>query len=360
MGMHLKSEGIKKIAMESTGIYWIPIWNILEEMGFELLLVNPYLIKQMPGRKSDVKDAQWIAMLLHKGLLRGSLVPSPLIRELRCYSRKYMKLQGEITSTLQEIERTLEMCNIRITSLVSNISGKSIRKVVEHIISGLTRVEELEECVHGRIRNAHKEEVPMSLEGFVCEHHRFVLELLCEKLTLLERHSSSCLEKMDILVSGHYQEEKERLMTIPGISTLSAMIIIAETGADMEAFYSSNKFAGWTGLRPRNDESAGKYKSRATTKGNRYLRSILVQVGWTASRMKDSYFKEKFNRLTIRKSRKKALIAIARKMTVVIWHVLSDKQEYDSSKVPVYKKEKVVTSMNYHKKEIERLGRLIN
>jgi transposase len=189
MGMRLQREGVKKIAMESTGIYWIPVWNILEKMGFELLLVNPYLIKQMPGRKSDVKDAQWIATLLHKGLLRGSLVPSPLIRELRCYSRKYMKVQGEIASTLQEIERTLEMCNIRITSLVSNISGKSIRKVVEHIVSGSTQVEELEECIHGRIRNAHKEKVPMSLEGFVCEHHRFILELLVEKLSLLERHS---------------------------------------------------------------------------------------------------------------------------------------------------------------------------
>lgn len=151
MGMRLKSENVKRVAMESTGIYWIPVWNILEQMGFELLLVNPYLIKQMPGRKSDVKDAQWIAILLHKGLLRGSLVPSPTIRELRSYSRKYMKLQGEITSTLQEIERTLEMCNIRITSLASNISGRSIRKVVEQLINRNGRVEELEKCIHGRI-----------------------------------------------------------------------------------------------------------------------------------------------------------------------------------------------------------------
>lgn len=360
MGMYLKSENVERVAMESTGIYWIPVWNILEQMGFELLLVNPYLIKQMPGRKSDVKDAQWIATLFHKGLLRGSLVPSPTIRELRCYSRKYMKLQGEITSTLQEIERTLEMCNIRITSLVSNISGRSIRKVVEQLINRNSDVQELEKCIHGRIRNSKGDKIRLSLEGVVGEHHRFILTLLNEKLYMLEKHSIHCRQKMEDIVSRHYQEESQRLITVPGINILAAMIIIAETGADMEPFYSSSKFAGWTGLRPRNDESAGRYKSTATTKGNRYLRTILVQVGWSASRTKDSYFKEKFNRLAMRKSRKKALVAIARKMTVIIWHVLHDKQAYDPHKVPVYTKEKLMTSINYHKKEIERLDRLIN
>jgi transposase len=131
MGNMLKKAGVKRIAMESTGIYWIPIWNILEDMGLELLLVNPYLIKQMPGRKSDVKDAQWIATLLHKGLLRGSLIPSKRIRELRTYSRKYVKLQSKVVTVFQEMERILEMCNIRITSLVSKNNSVSIQKVIK-------------------------------------------------------------------------------------------------------------------------------------------------------------------------------------------------------------------------------------
>ena len=149
------------------------------------------------------------------------------------------------------------------------------------------------------------------------------------------------------------------MQTIPGISLLAAMIVIAETGADMKAFENSGKFAGWTGLRPRNDESAGKFKSTATTKGNRFLRAILVQIAWAASRTKGSFFKEKFNRLCIRKNRKKALIAIARKMAVLIWNVLYDQEGYNPRKLIVYEPGKVQAKMNYHQKELERLEKLM-
>ena len=359
MGKKLLSCGVAHIAMESTGIYWIPVWNVLESMGFDLLLVNPYLIKQMPGRKSDIKDSQWIAALLHKGLLRGSLVPDVLIRELRCYSRKYMKLQQRQTSVLSEMERTLEMMNIRITSFVSNISGKSILRVIQSIISGQEDAKELEKCIHGRIRNTHKEKIYESLVGFITAHHRFTLELLYDEYELLQSQSARCLSKMNDLVEQHYAEELALLKTLPGINTLSAMIILAETGADMNAFENSGKFAGWTGLRPRNDESAGKYKSQSTTKGNRYLRSILVQVAWAASRMKGSYFMEKYNRLAIRKSRKKALVAIARKITVIIWYVLSQRKGYNPDLVPVYDKAKMEAKIKYHNSEIMRLERIM-
>jgi transposase len=178
MGQALRNDKITSIAMESTGIYWIPVWNILEEMGFSLILVNPYLIKQMPGRKSDVKDAQWIATLLHKGLLRSSLVPCQHIRELRTYSRKYVKLQQRQTSVLQEMERMLEMCSIRITSFVSNISGKSVYRVIQQIVNGETSSEVLVNSIHTRILNTHKKEkVKESLTGFITEHHRFMLEI---------------------------------------------------------------------------------------------------------------------------------------------------------------------------------------
>jgi transposase len=360
MGEYLKSEGVKQIAIESTGIYWIPVWNILEEMGFELILVNPYLIKQMPGRKSDIKDAQWIATLLHKGLVRSSLIPCQQIRELRVYSRKYIKLQQHMTSVLQELERNLEMCNIRITSFVSNISGKSVMKVIKHIIGGETDPEVLVNCIHGRIVNKHKRDtIVESLRGFMTSQHKFMLELSLEEYELLEKQCENCLNKMNELCNQHYHKELGLLMTIPGISQISAMIVIAETGADMKAFENSGKFAGWTGLRPRNDESAGKYKSTATTKGNRYLRAILVQIAWAASRTKGSFFKEKFTRLCLRKNRKKALIAIARKMAVLIWNVLFFEETYNPQKLMVYEPGKVQAKMNYHQKEFERLQKLI-
>jgi transposase len=360
LGKHLKSEGVEEVAMESTGMYWIPVWNILEELGFALTLVNPYLIKQMPGRKSDVKDAQWIATLLHKGLLRGSLIPCKEIRELRVYSRKYIKLQQRQTSVLQEMERTLEICSIRITSFVSNISGKSVMKVIRAVIAGQTDPEVLAGCIHGRIVNKHKRKtIVESLRGYITPQHRFQLELSMEEYELLCRQSERCEEEMEKLCRQHYRNELALLQTIPGISLLAAMIVIAETGADMKAFENSGKFTGWTGLRPRNDESAGKYKSTATTKGNRYLRSILVQIAWAASRTKGSFFKEKYTRLCLRKNQRKALIAIARKMAVLIWNVLSFEESYNPQKLTVYEPGKVQAKMAYHHKEFERLEKLM-
>lgn len=360
MGAHLRAEGVQEIAMESTGIYWVPIWNILEEMGFDLILINPYLIKQMPGRKSDVKDAQWIATLLHKGLLRGSLIPCENIRELRTYSRKYYRLQHRQTSVLNELERTMELCGIRITSLVSNNSSKSVLKVVSLIVQGEISPDVLLSEVHPRIVNKHtKAKVRDALTGHITTHHRIMLKQAIEEYEMLVRQSQECLQLMEELCMTHYQQEMTLLQTIPGISQISAMIIIAETGADMRAFENSGKFSGWTGLRPRNDESAGKYKSTATTKGNRYLKCILVQVAWAASRTQGSYFKEKFNRLAMRKSRKKALVAIARKLGVIVWNVLYYKQPYNPEKLIIYDPQKLHAKLNYHQKEYSRIERLI-
>lgn len=355
MGSLLLQEGVKRIAMESTGIYWIPVWNILEEMGFDLMLVNPYLIKQMPGRKSDVKDAQWIAILLHKGLLRGSLVPGKQIRELRGYSRKYVKLTQMITRSFQEMERTLEMCNIRITSLVSANNSVSIRKVIQSIIQGNDSVEELACFIHGRIVNSKGEKVRKSLDGFIPEHHRFNLGLAWQQYQLYQEQLQKVEEKMQDICSEHYSQEMRLLQSIPGIKAQAAMQVIAETGADMSAFENSGKITGWAGLRPRNDESAGKYKSTAVTKGNKYLKRILVQSAWAASRTKGCYYKTKFEQLSIRKSRKKALVAIARKLLTVIWNVLKEKQLYNPNIVPVYDPEKMKRKAKYHQAELQKL-----
>lgn len=354
----LRENGVKKVAMESTGIYWIPVWNILEEEGFKLMLVNPFLIKQMPGRKSDVKDAQWIAKLLHKGMLRGSLIPCKIIRQLRTYSRRLVKMYGMTTQVSQEMERILEMCNIRITSLVSKLNSVSVQKVIEKIIAGEDSVEELACCIHGRILNAKGELVKLSLDGKVEEHHRFTLSLAFEQYQVYLKQIDSLEVKMEELCQEHYAREMELLMSIPGVEKQAAMQIISETGADMQAFADSGKLTGWTGLRPRNDESAGKFKSKAITKGNKYLRRIMVQCAWAASRTKGSHYKSKFEQLCIRKSRKKALIAIARKLLTVVWHVLQENEPFNAQMLPVYDPKKIESKMRYHRRELEKLKAL--
>jgi transposase len=358
LGDNLRKEGVKRIALESTGIYWMPVWNILEEMGFELMLVNPFLIKQMPGRKSDVKDAQWIAKLLHKGLLRGSLVPDKTIRQLRTYSRKYVKMQGMITRVTQEMERILETCNIRITSLTSKNSSKSVLGVIEKIIAGEDSPEELACSIHRRILNSKGDLVRLSLEGFIQDHHRYTLQLAFEQFKLFTTQLTQLEEKMEEICDSKYPRQMELLMSIDGIGKQAAMQIIAETGADMNAFENSGKLTGWTGLRPRNDESAGKFKSTAVTHGNKYLRRIMVQCAWAASRTKGSFYKSKFEQLCVRKSRKKALIAVARKLLTVVWHVLAEDKPFNTEILPVYNPRKIQMKVDYHRREIEKLEKL--
>ena len=360
LGEYLRSEGVTRVAMESTSTYWVPVWDILLEMGFELMLVNPYLIKQMPGRKSDVKDAQWIACLLYKGMLRGSMIPSPAIQQLRTYSRKYTKLQEQKTRTLQKMDRLMVMCGYRIGSCVSNLGTKSVMLIVRALIMGETNPEVLERLVFGNKENKKSGKLREALTGNLKEHYRQQLEWEREEYDLFEKQTEQCLMQMRNICKEHYAKEMELLTTIPGVSEISAMIILAETGGDMEVFDNSGKITGWAGLRPRNDESAGKYKSTATTKGNKYLRTVLVQVSWAASRIKNGWFKDKFNRLSMRKSRKKALIAIARKLLTVTWNVLYYKTPYNPQRVHIYDPVKVEAKISYHQHEMERMQKLLN
>ena len=359
MGEYLMTEGVNQVAMESTSIYWVPVWNILSEMGFELTLVNPFLIKQMPGRKSDVKDAQWIATLLHKNLIRGSVIPNSTIQELRFYTRKYMKLQQDKCKLLTKMDRIMVMANIRISSCVSKLTNKSVIIVIEALIKGETNPDNLVKLVYGNTKNKQSGKLREALTGYIMDHHRKALKWEKEIYDILERQTLECIKEMERICNKHYKDEMLLLQTLPGVSKISAICLIAETGADMSVFDNSGKLTGWAGLRPRNDESAGKFKSTATTKGNRFLRAILVQIAWAASRTKGSFFKEKFNRLCIRKNRKKALIAIARKMAVLIWNVLYDQEGYNPRKLIVYEPGKVQAKMNYHQKELERLEKLM-
>jgi transposase len=360
LGQYLHSECVKKVAMESTSTYWVPIWDILYEMGFELMLVNPYLIKQMPGRKSDAKDAQWIAKLLHQGMLSGSYVPPPIIQSLRTYSRRYTKLQQQRTQALTKMDRILVMCGIRISSCISNMGNKSPISIIEAIIGGETDPDKLLKLVYGNKKNKESGKLKECLTGHIKEHHRVELEIVKQQFDLYEQQIELCLKKMQEICNEHFKENMDFLITVPGISIISAIIIIAETGGDMNVFENSGKLTGWTGLRPRNDESAGKYKSTATTKGNKYLRTIMVQVAWGAVRNKGSFFMDKFTKLAIRKSRKKALIAIARKILTIAWHIMAEKKPYNPNLIHIYDPIKVKAKIDYHNREIEKAKKLIS
>jgi transposase len=349
----LMKEGVNQVAMESTGIYWIPVWRLLEK-HFDVKLVNPYYIKQIPGRKTDIKDAQWIATVLQKGLIRGSFIPEYRIRELREYERRYVKLCGQVCRAEQEIEGQLIKCNIRITSFTSRIGSATVMKVVEAIISGESEPVDLENYVHGRVRNRHKEKVTASLTGTISCSDIFLLRQSYQQLRLVEDQKAELVKEMEAICEKHYKNELSLLCTIPGVQKLSAMQILAEIGNDLSAFNTASQLTGWAGLRPRNDESAGKIKSRKTLHGNKYLRRILVQCAWSASRTKGVWFKTKFEDLCKRKSKKKALIAIARKLMVVIWHMITKNEEYHEYK-PALTKEQIEKKLAYHRKQIDLL-----
>ena len=345
--------GVKTVALESTGIYWIPVWKILEEY-FELILVNPYYIKQVPGRKTDVKDAQWIATLLQKGLLKGSFVPGHLLRELREYERGYVRLSGHETRLEQTIERQLIKCNIRITSFATQIGSATVMKIVKAICEGETVAGELEKLVHGRIRNKHKEKVYQSLQGAIRPSDKLLLNQGYVQYQLIKQQQSELIEHMTRICRDHFEKEMETLCTIPGVNVLSSMMIIAEIGVNMNSFPTDKHLVSWAGLRPRNDESAGKIKSKKITHGNKYLRRVLVQCAWAASRTKGSWFQGKFQQLCVRKSEKKALIAIARKQLMIIYHLLQTKMSYIAPIQVITEKQKE-RKIKYLQKQLEEL-----
>ena len=349
----LQAMGVNMVAMESTGIYWMPVWKLLEG-HFKMILVNPYYIKQVPERKTDVKDAQWIATLLQKGLLKESFVAEGMIAELREYERGYVRLCSHESRLEQAIERQLIKCNIRITSFATKIGSATVMKIVKAICEGETSANKLEGLVHGRIRNKHKEKIFQSLEGEIRSFDRLMLKQSYQQYLLIKEQQSELIEQMNRICQEHFKKEMDVLCTVPGINTLSSMQIIAEIGINMESFPTDKHLVSWAGLRPRNDESAGKIKSKKTTHGNKYLRRVLVQCAWAASRTKGSWFQGKYQQLCVRKSEKKALIAITRKQLMICYHLLQTKQNYFAP-VKVLTEKQKERKIKYLHKQLEEL-----
>ena len=326
----MRIRGVTEVTMESTAMYWIPIWRVLEP-HFRLKLVNPYFIKQLPGRKSDVKDAQWIAECTLKDLVRSSFVPPELIQQLRQYDRRIYDLDSEVVRKLSKLDGIMQRSNIRLSNYVSNTDTKSYKDVVDELCKGVTDPEELIRKVHGRIVNKHgRETILASLTGVVSDAEKDTMRQLREEITLAEKNKQECLDKMVAICKTHYPKELKRLMTIPGIKERAATSLIAEIGVDMTKFQTAAHLASWSGLKPRNVVSNGKYKSRRITHGNVYLRKTIIECAWAATRTKDCFFSRfSYHQTVVRKKHKlKVLVAVARKLLIAVWHVLHDEKDY--------------------------------
>jgi transposase len=325
--------GCGRVAMESTSIYWIPIWHVLES-DFELKLANPYFIKQLPGRKSDVKDAQWIAECLQKDLIKGSFVAGDVFQQMRQYSRHHRRLTKSRVRLEQQLDNQLQRCNIRFSNYVSNQGQNvSMRKIIKKIIEGERDPAKLCSQVHGRTKNKHGETVITdSLSGVIQQVDVEMLKQCMEQIELLEKQQATCLNQLEELATKHFAKEISLLCTIPGVQKFSAMSILAEIRNDMSVFQKASSLVGWAGLRPRNDESAGKIKSRKTLHGNKYLREILVEISWSASKSGKSFLGKKYNLLSKRMKAQKALLAITRKILVIIFNVLKTEKPFDPKK----------------------------
>jgi transposase len=327
----LEAEGVRHVAMESTGVYWKPVFHLLEGR-FEVLLANAHRLKQVPGRKTDVKDAEWIAQLLQFGLLSPSFIPPPPVRELRDLTRQRAQLVRDRTAVVNRVQKVLEDANIKLASVASDPLGVSGRAMIRALIAGEEDPGVLAELARRRLRG----KIPalkQALHGRVTDHHRFLLRALLGQVESLEGLIAQFDDPIGRALAP-FVEATRRLRTIPGVGQQTAEVIVAEIGTDMTQFPSAGHLASWAGLCPGNDQSAGKRRSGRTTKGSQWLRTALVQAAWAASHTKETVFSTTYRRWSKRLGKKKALVAVARKMLVVAYHLLKDQQEYRERATP--------------------------
>ena len=319
----LVTERITEVAMEATGSYWKPIWYVLEDLDdVELLLVNARHVKQVPGRKTDVKDAVWLCQLLEVGLLRSSLVPGPVIRQLRDLTRYRKRVVQMRTSETQRVEKTLEDAVIKLGAVASSTLTKSGRAMIEALIAGERDPQVLAELAQGRMR-AKIPELIRALDGRFEQHHAQMLRLHLDHIDHLDASIATIDSQVDELMVP-FADVRERLQTIPGVGQKVADVIIAETGGDMDRFPDAAHLASWAGVCPGNNESAGKRFSGRTRKADVWLQAALVEAAWAAARTKDTYLSAQFWRLAGRIGKKKAAMAVAHSILVIAYHLMAD------------------------------------
>lgn len=353
----VKDEGCTQVAMESTGIYWKPIYALLEaetEGGITLLVGNAKHMKSVPGRKTDVKDAQWIAHLARHGLIRPSFIPSQQQRQLRDFTRYRKSLVEDRTSQCNRILKLLETANVKLASVASSVFGVSGTAMLEALVKNQLTVDQMAELARGRLR-AKLDELKLALEGRLTTHHRKLLEL---QLKALRQHDKQ-IAQVDRLIAKEmkrYEQAAQLLVSTPGISETAAASIVAETGIDMTVFASQRAFGAWTGLAPGNNESAGKHRPAPIGHGNKHLRLILIQCAWAAVRTKDSFWRDKFYRLKARRGGNRAIVAIAHKLAKVIYAILKTGEPYKELGANFLDQVDRERSATNYLKRLERLG----
>jgi transposase len=352
---YLEALGVTHVAMESTGVLWKPVWNILEGR-FTLLLVNPRHVKQVPGRKSDVSDAEWIAQLLQCGLLQGSFVPKRELRELRDLTRIRAQLASEQTRVANRIHKVLEDANIKLGAVASDILGKSGRAMLWALNRGERDPDKLASLALGRLR-AKIPELKLALEGHFSEHHRFMVEHLLGHLDELERRIDEISQRIaERLPSILNDDRLRRLDAVAGVNRTTIENVIAEIGADMSQFPDEHHLSSWAGICPGNEESAGKRLRNRTTRKNRWLRRAITEAAWAAGRTKNSYLGAQYRRLAPRRGKKRALIAVGHSLLVIFYHMLKYEVEYKDLGVDYFDKREPERLRNYLVKRLQRLG----
>jgi transposase len=353
LAVWLAQWGVTDVAMESTGVYWIPVWNVLEGQ-FKLLLVNAQHLKKVPGRKDDQIDAEWIAQCMQVGLLRGSFVPRREIRQWRQLTRQRTKLTDHRTSVINRIHDVLEQGNIKLSGVITDIMGVSGRAMIRAMSQGESDPVRLAGLARGRLM-AKYEQLVESLDGQLLENQQWMLKRLLEQLEKLEKEDDIYSER----IKGQmlpYEKKLERLDTISGIGRRSAENLLAEIGPEMDPFPTADDLVSWGGLCPGRNESGGKKRSSRTPDGNKWLKRVLIEAAWAATHEKNSYLAARYRRLATRRGKKRAIVAVARTILQAAWHILKEDVNYKELGGDYFEHLNEEKSTKYFIKRLEKFG----
>ncbi len=349
----LLTHGVTDVAMESTGVYWRPVYDALEG-SVQLVVVNARHVKMVPGRKTDVKDCEWLAQLLECGLLRGSFVPPRAVRDLRDLTRLRKALIRERGHHINRIAKTLELAHLKLSCVVTDLMGKTGRAILQALSTGLDDPERLAACAQGLLRKKHAA-LREALVGRLTPHYAFLLQQHLSLIDALDAHVATLDARIETAMAP-FADAAALVQTMPGVAARAAQAILAETGVDMDLFPTPAHFASWARLCPGNHESAGKRQSTTTGKGATWLRATLQETAWAAVRSKKSYYRALYHRLKARRGAKKAIVAVQHAMIVALWHMLKHRVAHHDLGADYFDRRHTARIRRHHVRRLEQLG----